>query len=251
MLLHKATFSDVLEVPALSSRQPVIKAITSFDTWMQAWNLYLSVLLAHNPSRVVELFGYQRLICSANTLLPARSWLQYDSKFRTLAAVDQLLRWDQRHPDIWLECLALSNTMPNAGPAHTVAVQITSPATVCKLLFVKNKIHQITAERQIASKGPPIQSVECLIKDTAPIKTALISISAFPVKENTPRPSAQEGKLPLVSPYRKAPRQPLTLECESSLTQVHLSTTSELTLLNSKLILPTYSGPLDHVYDLS
>ena len=58
MLLHKATFSDVLEIPALSSRQPVIKAITSFDTWMQAWNLYPSVLLANNPSRAVELFGY-------------------------------------------------------------------------------------------------------------------------------------------------------------------------------------------------
>ena len=105
MLLHKATFSDVLEVHA-SSRQPVIKPITSFDTWMQAWNLYLSVLLGHNPSRAVELSGYQRLICSANTLLPVRSWLQYDSKFRTLAAADPLLRWDQRHPDLWLECLA-------------------------------------------------------------------------------------------------------------------------------------------------
>ena len=100
MLLRKATFSDVLEVPALSSRQPVIKAITSFDTWMQAWNLYLSVLLAHNPSCAVELFGYQRLICSANTLFPVHSWLQYDSKFCTLAAADPLLRWDQWHPDL-------------------------------------------------------------------------------------------------------------------------------------------------------
>ena len=197
--------------------------------------------MGHNPSRAVELFGYQRLICSANTLLPVRSWLQYDSKFHTLAAADPLLRWDQRHPDLWLECLA--SVQQNAK-------QITSLAIVCKLLFAKNKIHQITAEHQITSKDPPIQLVECSIKDTAPVKPALISTSAFPVKVNTPGPSAQEGKLPLVSPYGKAPLRPLTLECESSLTQVHLSMTSESTLLNSELILPTYSRPLDHVYDL-
>ena len=108
MLLHRANFSDVSEVPVSSSRPPATKRIASFNTWMQAWNLYLAVILAHNPSRAVELFGYQRLICSANTLLPLDSWLQYDYKFRTLAAADPLLRWDQRHPDLWLECLASS-----------------------------------------------------------------------------------------------------------------------------------------------
>ena len=75
MLLHKAIFPDVLEVPAPSSRQPEIKGITSFDTWVQAWNLYIAVLLAHSSSCAVELLGYQWLICSANTLLPVRSWL--------------------------------------------------------------------------------------------------------------------------------------------------------------------------------
>ena len=73
---------------------------------MQAWNLYLAVILAHNPSRALELFGYQRLICSANSLLPLESWLEFDCKFWTLAAADPLLRCDQQHPDLWLECLA-------------------------------------------------------------------------------------------------------------------------------------------------
>ena len=95
MLLHKATFPDASEVPVSSSIQSVIKSITPFDTQMQARNIYLAVLLAHNPSRAVELFGYQRLIYSANTLLPVHSWLQYDSTFRTLAAANPLLRWDQ------------------------------------------------------------------------------------------------------------------------------------------------------------
>ena len=99
-----------------SHRPPAIKRITSFDTWMQAWNLYLAVILAHNPSRAVELFGYQRLICSAHTLLPLESWLQYDYKFWTLAAVDPLLRWDLRQSDLWLECLASSHQSTKRWP---------------------------------------------------------------------------------------------------------------------------------------
>ena len=109
MLLYRVKFSEVSEVLVLSYRPPAIKRITSFDTWMQAWNLYLAVILAHNPSRAVERFGYQRLICYAHTLLPLESWLQYDYKFRTLAAADPLLRWDQRHSDLWLERLASSH----------------------------------------------------------------------------------------------------------------------------------------------
>ena len=116
MLLHRAKFSEVSEVPVLSYRPPAIKRITSFDTWMQAWNLYLAVILAHNPSRAVELFGYQRLICSAHTLLPLESWLQYDYKFRTPAAADPLLQWDQRHSDLWLECLASSQQSTKRWP---------------------------------------------------------------------------------------------------------------------------------------
>ena len=36
-------------------KPPEIKRITYFDAWMQAWNLYLAVILAHNPSQAVEL----------------------------------------------------------------------------------------------------------------------------------------------------------------------------------------------------
>ena len=115
MLLHRAKFSEVPEVP-VSSYTPAIKRITSFDTWMQAWNLYLAVILAHNPSRAVELYGYQRLICSAHTLLPLESWLQYDYKFRILAAADPLLWWDRRHSDLWLECLASSQQSTKRWP---------------------------------------------------------------------------------------------------------------------------------------
>ena len=84
--------------------------------WMQAWNLYLSVISSHNPAKILEMIPYQLLICSATTLPPLQSWLKYDAKFRTLAAANLLLCWDQRHPDLWLECLALGNKEQQCWP---------------------------------------------------------------------------------------------------------------------------------------
>ena len=57
-----------------SSQQPNVTRISSFATWMKAWNLYLSVLLNNNPGRALELVGYQQLICSANKL-PIKCYL--------------------------------------------------------------------------------------------------------------------------------------------------------------------------------
>ena len=50
--------------------------------------------------------AYQRLITSASNQLPFANWCTYEVKFRTLAAVDTTLRWDQRHIELWLECTA-------------------------------------------------------------------------------------------------------------------------------------------------
>ena len=107
-LLTKTTFVDTMGQSS-SSQQPALIKISSFASWMEAWNIYLSIRLCSNPERALELIGYQRLICSANKLLPLNAWLQYDNKFRTIAASNTHLRWDQRHPDLWLEALALGN----------------------------------------------------------------------------------------------------------------------------------------------
>ena len=41
--------------------------------------------------------------------LLSNAWLQYDSKFCTLAAFNLHFHWAQCYPDLWLEGLALSN----------------------------------------------------------------------------------------------------------------------------------------------
>ena len=73
--------------------------ISSFASWMEAWNVYLSVRTAFNPSCAAELIRYQCIITSANSDHPISEWLNYDVKFRTKAANDPSLRWDTRDTD--------------------------------------------------------------------------------------------------------------------------------------------------------
>ena len=119
------------------------------------------------------------------------AWLQYDSKFCTLAAADPLLRWDQR---CWScpYCRATNNFCSHA-PFH----------------YKKYKIHQSTeyqiTEYQIIAEHISVKFVGCLIKDTVPIKTTLTKTFAFLLKVNTLEPSAQEGREPLLVNANRLP----------------------------------------------
>ena len=93
------------------SQEPnTTRKIDLFALWMEAWNVYASILLSAYPARAQELLGYQRLITSANLQLPFSFWMSYDVKFCTLAATCPSLRWETRHSDPWLECLTISKS---------------------------------------------------------------------------------------------------------------------------------------------
>ena len=83
------------------------RAVRDFATWMEAWNVYITILVASYPARTLELLGYQRIICEASSRFPARCWLRYDASFRACAAADRSLRWDRKHNDLWLGCFTL------------------------------------------------------------------------------------------------------------------------------------------------
>ena len=90
-------------------------------------------ILSHNPTKVLVLIPYQHPICSATKPLPLQSWRHFDAKFHTLAAVNPCFCWDQRHPDLWLECLIRSS---NAGHASYCKATTHSQTTVLNHLFV-------------------------------------------------------------------------------------------------------------------
>ena len=113
VLLDKTSFVDATHTSHSQHTTHAIHKpapITSFSTWMQAWNTYLMVLLSHNPARALELVGYQRIITSASHTFPLKAWLRYDGQFRTMAASNPYLRWGQRHQEFWYENMSNPNT---------------------------------------------------------------------------------------------------------------------------------------------
>ena len=111
-LLPEVMFSVATSAPSPNAGRSTGQSprITSFSTWLDAWNIYIATVVAHNPSRASELLGYQRLIHSASKHFGTASWLKYDAQFRTLAASNPQLRWDLRHPDLWLDSLAIQTS---------------------------------------------------------------------------------------------------------------------------------------------
>ena len=91
--------------------------------------------------------------------------------------------------------------------------------------------------------------MECSIKDIAPTQTALTDTSVLPVKEITLGSPARQGKdPPFVSNNVQASLRPLTLECETSLSQLPFSMLSTPTPLCSELTLSAYSQPSDSTH---
>ena len=86
------------------------KKITSFSSWMEAWNVYLSIRVDHAPTRATELVAYQCIIAPASTQYPPTAWLNYDVHFCMLAASDPNLHWDVRHTDLLFKCMTARST---------------------------------------------------------------------------------------------------------------------------------------------
>ena len=84
--------------------KPGLRKIASFS-WIEAWNIYLSISIDHAPTRAAELIAYQHIITSASIQYPA--WLSYDVQFHMLTASELMLCWDARHTDLWLQCMTI------------------------------------------------------------------------------------------------------------------------------------------------
>ena len=94
------------------------RQITNFTSWMGAWNNYLLTLVHHFPTRARELIGYQYIISNVARKQPFPTVMDYDKKFRTRAATFRTIQWDQRDPELWLECFSVSNQTPQRIPCH-------------------------------------------------------------------------------------------------------------------------------------
>ena len=63
--------------------------MTGLANWLEAWNRFAGVIVATKPARALEMIKYQTLITTAFQDYPAEACIEYDRRFRQLAAKDK------------------------------------------------------------------------------------------------------------------------------------------------------------------
>ena len=65
-----------------SRRKQPKRVMNSLSLWLEAWNRFTGVLIAHKPEKALELAQYQTLLCMAFERYPHEACVEYDSCFR-------------------------------------------------------------------------------------------------------------------------------------------------------------------------
>ena len=89
------------------------RAVHDLPSWMEAWNIYVSAIVAQHPACAASLLAYQRIICDASIRFPPSCWQRCDARFCASTAEDRSLNWDIKHNDLWLECFT---QLPSPSP---------------------------------------------------------------------------------------------------------------------------------------
>ena len=129
--LSNDTSADDGDVVIAQHKHVAKRSVSDLASWMEAWNLYVQILVAAYPQRAPALLAYQAIICGASSRFAPRLWLRYDQRFRASAAADSTLRWDVRNNELWLECFTQASLAPTA-PANKPARR---PCTYCGSLY--------------------------------------------------------------------------------------------------------------------
>ena len=116
--------------------------IDTFQKWLDAYMVYMLVLVTAYPRRALELIKYQQIISRAVTKFKGLAWVSYDQQFRRRAAYDLSLSWDKVDLELWTVTFAgLAKPHCNvcSSPYHAEDVcpsadpnrKLRRPQTVC------------------------------------------------------------------------------------------------------------------------
>ena len=90
LLSPNAAGDTVLAIGSHSQR----KKISSFESWLKAWNIYLRCMVICHPHLTSQLLYYQAEISQLATLYSFKQWYLYDWDYRIRIANNNISRWD-------------------------------------------------------------------------------------------------------------------------------------------------------------
>ena len=80
--------------------KPKRRIILNIVEWLQCFGTYIAIISPKQPTRVIDLLGYQGLIIQAYQKYQGDSWLGYDHHFRQQVAVTPT-KWAIVDPTLW------------------------------------------------------------------------------------------------------------------------------------------------------
>ena len=83
---------------SFASKNSRKRKITDFQSWLEAWNIFIRTMVFYHPELGPELLAYQECISTFQRRYPVSSWLRYDSAFRMNIAMNKSLSW-ARHDE--------------------------------------------------------------------------------------------------------------------------------------------------------
>ena len=85
-------------VTMVRKRKPVID---SFQKWLEAYMVYMLVVVTAYPRRALELIKYQQIISRTVTKFKGLAWLSYNQQFRHRSSSNLSLQWDKVDLELW------------------------------------------------------------------------------------------------------------------------------------------------------
>ena len=76
-----------------TARSKLRRSVTNISEWLQAFTVYISIIVKKQPHRVPDLIGYQILILEASNEYHNDCWLGYTRHFRQQAASQSNCKW--------------------------------------------------------------------------------------------------------------------------------------------------------------
>ena len=81
-----------------------IKQVTDFQTWLQCFATYCSILGSQDPGTIPELIAYLIMIARVSQDFAGLAWVRNDSAFRRQAAITGNWKWSQINLSLYSIC---------------------------------------------------------------------------------------------------------------------------------------------------
>jgi hypothetical protein len=77
------------------------RRLTDISQWMQAFAIYMLIMVTYLPSRAADLIRYQLLSLRMHTQFDGLAWYNYDEAFRRDAAARHAVDWSGMHVELY------------------------------------------------------------------------------------------------------------------------------------------------------